>query len=200
MFTGIVQATGHIIAASRVADAMSLTVGTGRLATGRCRSGDSVSVAGVCLTIERLDQGQFSASVSPETQARTTLGRLAAGATVNLETALAAGDPLGGHFVTGHVDGIATVESVTEHDGSLVLAVDTPPELSRFIAPRGSVTLDGVSLTVNDVAGRRFRLTVIPHTRRVTTLGSLGAGDACNLEVDLLARYLARLAEADGTA
>jgi riboflavin synthase len=195
MFTGIVQATGRVIATARAADALSLTIGAGGLATERSRVGDSINVAGVCLTVERLADRQFTAAISPETLARTTLGRLAVGDSVNLETALATGDPLGGHFVTGHVDAIARIEAIMERGGSLGLAVEAPLELSRFIAPRGSVTLDGVSLTVNDVTGCRFRVMVIPHTRRVTTLGTLGPGQACNIEVDLLARYLARLAD-----
>ncbi len=199
MFTGIIQTTGRVIASVRTADALSLTVGTDGLAIERCRVGDSVSVAGVCLTVERFAAGQVTSSVSPETLARTTLGRLAPGDSVNLETALAAGDPLGGHFVTGHVDGIARIEAISERGGSLGLVVEAPSDLLRFIAPRGSVTLDGVSLTINDVTGSHFRITVIPHTRKVTTLGTLEVGQACNIEVDLLARYLARLAEDGAT-
>lgn len=198
MFTGIVQTTAQVKAAARAGDALSLTIATGGLAAGRCRVGDSISVAGVCLTIERIANGLFTASVSPETRARSTLGQLAPGDAVNLETALAAGEPLGGHFVTGHVDGVARIGAIAERGGSLTLAVEVAQELARFIAPRGSVTLDGVSLTINEVAGCRFQVTVIPHTRQVTTLGTLRSGQACNVEVDLLARYLARLAEADG--
>lgn len=193
MFTGIVASIGRLHAVAGRAGAPELTIDTGGLATGGWRIGDSISVAGVCLTIERLDGGLFSVAVSPETLARTTLGRLAAGDAVNLEPALRAGEPLGGHLVTGHVDGVARVTARAEQGGALVLGFAVPAELSRFIAPRGSVALDGVSLTVNEAAGAGFRVTVIPHTRRATTLGRLGAGDQANLEVDLVARYLARL-------
>lgn len=196
MFTGIVRSTGHVAGIARHGTALELTLGTGGLATGGWRVGDSVCVAGVCLTIERVSQESFVASVSPETLARTTLGGLAEGDAVNLEAALAAGAPLGGHYVTGHVDGVARVEAVGEHSGSLAIAMGVPAELARFIAPRGSLTLDGVSLTVNEATGRHCRVTVIPHTRAVTTLGAIRAGQACNLEVDILARYVARLLDA----
>jgi riboflavin synthase len=193
MFTGIVASIGRLDDAAGGAGAPRFTVDAGGLATGGWKCGDSISVAGVCLTIERLDGQRFGVAVSPETLARTTLGRLAAGDAVNLEPALRAGEPLGGHLVTGHVDGVARVTAREEQGGALVLAFAAPAELSRFIAPRGSVALDGVSLTVNEAAGADFRVTVIPHTQRVTTLGRLRPGDRVNLEVDLVARYLARL-------
>jgi riboflavin synthase len=153
-------------------------------------------VSGVCLTIEEFSDGRFAASLSPETLERTTLHRLRPGDAVNLEPALAVGDPLGGHHVTGHVDGMVRVASIDEDSGTLGAAFDAPADLARFIAPRGSVALDGVSLTVNAVSDRRFRVTIIPHTRSVTTLGAVCVGDLLNIEVDLVARYLARLVEA----
>lgn len=198
MFTGIVRSVGHLIAAARSGAAQQFTFATGGLDTAGWRAGDSVCVAGVCLTMERVAPGRFSSGISPETLGRTTLGGLAHGDPVNLEPALLAGDALGGHQVTGHVDGVARVASIDEDSGSLGVEIDVPAGLARFIAPQGSVALDGVSLTVNSVADRRFRVTVIPHTRRVTTLGALRPGGLLNLEVDLVARYLARLVDARG--
>lgn len=198
MFTGIVAAVGRLADIAGAAAAPQFSFDCGGLATADWNIGDSISVAGVCLTIEQRADERFTASVSPETLARTTLGRLSPGDPVNLEPALRTGQPLGGHFVTGHVDGIARVATVGEYGGSLQLVLDVPPELSRFIAARGSVTLDGVSLTVNEVTGDRFQVTVIPHTRRVTTLGRVQPGYQANLEVDLVARYLARLLPGHG--
>ncbi|MGB5132043.1 MAG: riboflavin synthase, partial [Steroidobacteraceae bacterium] len=171
-------------------------VDTGGLATGGWREGDSVSVAGVCLTAVRVDAGIFEACVSRETLAHTTLGSLRRDAAVNLEPALAAGDALGGHYVTGHVDGVARVAGIREDAGSLRVSIEAPPVLARYLAPRGSVTVDGVSLTVAGVQGALFEVNLVPHTRQATTLGSLQAGDPVNLEVDILARYLERLFDA----
>jgi riboflavin synthase len=198
MFTGIVKSIGRLVDMSQSGAARELSFETGGLDTAGWRVGDSICVAGVCLTMERISPGRFSASVSPETLGRTALGVLVRGAPVNLEPALVVGDPLGGHHVTGHVDGVARVASTAEDAGSLAIALDAPAGLARFIAPRGSVALDGVSLTVNTATDCRFRVTVIPHTRRVTTLGGIRAGDGLNLEVDLVARYLARLVDAQG--
>ena len=198
MFTGIVKSVGRLAGATQSGAARELSFTTGGLDTAGWRVGDSICVAGVCLTMEEIEPGRFSAAISPETLARTTLGTLAHDDPVNLEPALLAGDPLGGHHVTGHVDGVARVASIDEDSGSLGIEADVPAGLARFIAPQGSVALDGVSLTVNSVADRRFRVTVIPHTRSVTTLGGLRAGGRLNLEVDLVARYLARLLDARG--
>jgi riboflavin synthase len=162
------------------------------------RIGDSVAVSGVCLTLVEVAAGRFAAELSGETLARTTLGALAPGSPVNLEPALAAGAPLGGHLVAGHVDGIATVREVHPDGAALAAAVEAPAPLARFIAEKGSVTLDGVSLTVGRVAGARFEVTLVPHTLSMTTLGGLAAGRSLNLEVDLVARYLDRLLEARG--
>jgi riboflavin synthase len=152
-----------------------------------------VAVSGVCLTVIALAGSRFEAELSPETLARTTLGGLATGMRVNLEPALAASDPLGGHFVTGHVDGIARVAGLEEAGGSLRARIEAPAALARFIARKGSVALDGVSLTVGEVEGARFAIDLVPHTRAATTLGSLAAGRPLNLEIDLVARYLDRL-------
>jgi riboflavin synthase len=155
-------------------------------------------VSGVCLTLVAVADGRFEAELSGETMGRTTLGRLAAGDRVNLEPALGAADSLGGHLVTGHVDGVASVRDCSEEGGALRVTVEAPAALARFIAEKGSIALDGVSLTVNRVNGCEFGVDLVPHTRTVTTLGELAAGRALNLEVDLVARYLDRLLETRG--
>jgi len=198
MFTGIVKGVGRIARVDGGSDARRLVIETGRLATGDWQVGDSVAVAGVCLTIAALDAGRFDADLSGETLRRTTLGGLGAGSRVNLEPAVLASAALGGHLVTGHVDGIAHVGEVVESAGLLRATIEAPPELARFIARKGSVTLDGASLTVGEVSGATFAVDIVPHTRTVTTLGTLAAGDSLNLEVDLVARYLDRLLEARG--
>jgi riboflavin synthase len=198
VFTGIVMAVGSVAAVRESGDARRLEISTGPLSTGGWRTGDSVAVSGVCLTIADIAEGRFAAELSGETLARTTLGSLAPGSAVTLEPALPAAGALGGHLVTGHVDGVATVRDAREEGGSISAEVEAPAALSRFIADKGSVTLDGVSLTVGRVAGARFGITLVPHTRTATTLGALAAGRRLNLEVDLVARYLDRLLEAGG--
>ncbi len=198
MFTGIVTAIGRVAAVRDAGGGRRLTIETGTQPTAGWRIGDSVAVAGVCLTLVTVESGRFEAELSGETLSRTTLGRLVPGSAVNLEPALAAGSALGGHLVTGHVDGIATVQDCREEAGALGATVEVPAALARFIAEKGSVTLDGVSLTVGRVAGSRFEVTLVPHTRAVTTLGELAAGRTMNLEVDLVARYIDRLLEMRG--
>ncbi len=172
---------------------MRLVIACERLDTSRLAEGDSVSVQGCCLTALDIHPGSFAADLSRETLALTTLGELRRGSPVNLEPALRAGDPLGGHLVSGHVDGVAQVLSVSGDARSKRLLIEAPPALARFLAPKGSVAVDGVSLTVNEVDGSAFGVNIIPHTQDVTTLGSLVAGTRLNLEVDQVARYLARL-------
>ena len=198
MFTGIVTAVGKVVDVREGGGARRLGISTGRLPTAGWRLGDSVAVSGVCLTLVEVADWRFAAELSGETLGRTTLGALVAGSAVNLEPALAAGGALGGHFVTGHVDGVATVRGVREEGASLSAEIEVPADLARFIAEKGSVTLDGVSLTVGRVAGARFDVMLVPHTRSATTLGSLAAGRTLNLEVDLVARYLDRLLDARG--
>lgn len=198
MFTGIVKSVGRI-AAVRERAARRLAIDSGGLATAGWKAGDSVAVSGVCLTLVAVSDGRFEVEISGETISRTTLGRLAAGDAVNLEPSVAAADPLGGHLVTGHVDGVASVRDSRETGGALRATIEAPAALARFIAEKGSVALDGVSLTVNRVAGREFGVDLVPHTRAVTTLGDLAPGRALNLEVDLVARYLDRLLEARGS-
>ena len=155
--------------------------------------GDSICVQGVCLTALAIAKQTFEADVSAETLAHTTLGELEAGAPVNLEPALRVGDALGGHLVSGHVDGVGQVASATEEAGSLRVVIAAPEALSRYLARKGSVTVDGVSLTVNEVDGERFGVNLIPHTRAATTLGTLKEGARVNLEIDVIARYVERM-------
>jgi riboflavin synthase len=193
VFTGIVQDLGRLERREARAGDVRLTIGYTRLDGGRLRVGDSVCVQGCCLTVTALGERSFAADLSRETLARTTLGELAVGAAVNLEPALRAGDPLGGHLVSGHVDAIARVTSVAADARSRRLRIAVPAELMRYIAAKGSVTVDGVSLTVNEVAELGFGVNIIPHTLAVTTLGAVAAGAAVNLEIDQLARYIERL-------
>jgi riboflavin synthase len=199
MFTGIVQAVGRVVSVGAGSGTRRIAIDTGGLVTGGWQRGDSVAVAGVCLTVVALADGRFEAELSGETLARTTLGRLAAGDAVNLEPALRASDALGGHLVTGHVDGVARVRDCREAGGALHATISTQPGPARFIAEKGSVALDGVSLTVGRVAGCEFGIDLVPHTRTVTTLGALAPGLELNLEVDLVARYLGRLLDTRGT-
>jgi riboflavin synthase len=201
MFTGIVQEIGTVMrieprAGAAGAHDRRLEISFARIPRERLGLGDSVCVDGVCLTVASLETRSFVADVSGETLRVTTLGHKQPGARVNLEPALRAGDGLGGHWVSGHVDGIAEVLSVAEDARSLRLELLAPADLSRYIARKGSVTLDGVSLTVNAVDGHRFDINLIPHTLEVTTLGVLARGSRLNLEIDLLARYVERLSTA----
>ena len=193
MFTGIVQDIGRIERAEARGGDLRLVIACERLDTSRLAEGDSVSVQGCCLTALEIRDRSFAADLSRETLALTTLGELRAGSPVNLEPALRAGDALGGHLVSGHVDGIAQVLSVTGDARSTRLVIGVPAALARFIAAKGSVAVDGVSLTVNEVEGANFGVNIIPHTQAVTTLGALAPGARVNVEVDQVARYLARL-------
>jgi riboflavin synthase len=196
MFTGIVQATGKVTLAEARGGDLRLGIDAGDLAQrvdgSRLAVGESVAVNGVCLTVVEFDGRGFLADVSRETLDLTTLGGLRPGNAVNLEAALRVGDPLGGHLMSGHVDGVAEVTGLHEQARSLRVTIRAPESLARFIAPKGSVALDGVSLTVNEVEGRQFGVNLIPHTVAQTTFGSLAPGSRLNLEVDLLARYVQR--------
>jgi riboflavin synthase len=193
MFTGIIQALGRVDRIEPAADGARLRILCPELGPAEWQTGDSVAVAGCCLTALDIDDQGFSADLSGETLDRTSLGRLKAGDRVNLEPALAVGDRLGGHLVTGHVDGLAELVALTPLGDNYRLRFRVPAGLARYIAEKGSATLDGVSLTVNAVEGREFEVNLIPHTWQVTTLGQLALGDTVNLEVDLLARYMERL-------
>ncbi len=193
MFTGIVQAVGEVVGAQPRDGDLVLTLDVSELAgkveAHRLAVGESICVSGVCLTVVRFDNRRFVADVSRETLAVTTLGSLVPGDKVNLEAALRAGDPLGGHLVSGHVDAVASVASLETDARSLRVTVEVPPELRRFVVPKGSVTLDGVSLTVNQVEEGRLAVNLIPHTVAATTFSAVRVGSRLNLEVDQLARY-----------
>jgi riboflavin synthase len=198
MFTGIVLDVGRIEAREARGGDLRLTIGFTRLDAGRVAVGDSVCVQGCCLTAAAVGGTSFAADVSRETLALTTLGELEVGAAVNLEPALRAGDALGGHLLSGHVDGVGEVRARAGEARSLRLEVAAPAALARFLAPKGSIAVDGVSLTINSVDGSTFGVNIIPHTQTATTLGSATAGTRVNLEVDQVARYLARLLAVPG--
>ena len=197
MFTGIVSAVGTVRAITPLGDTadMRLTIATPWSDTAAIAVGASIGCSGCCLTAVETGTDWFAADASDETLGRTTLGRWRAGTQVNLERSLRLGDELGGHLVSGHVDGVGEVLlSVPEH-GSTRFVFRVPTDLARFIAVKGSIGVDGVSLTVNEVTDDTFGVNVIPHTAAVTSFGLLRPGDAVNLEIDMLARYVARLAE-----
>jgi riboflavin synthase len=197
MFTGIVQAVGRIASATPHGDGLRILVEAGTLGVDGVKAGDSIAVAGCCLTVVAVERDRLCFDVSAETLSCTTgLDRTGR---VNLEPALRLSDRLGGHLVSGHVDGVGSViraEAVGAADGSRVVEIEAPVALLRFIAPKGSIAVDGVSLTVNTVAQQHFAVNLIPHTLTVTTLRELPRGARVNLEVDLVARYVARLHEA----
>ncbi len=193
MFTGIVQDIGRVQALEARGGDVRLVIAAQRLDLSAARVGDSICVQGCCLTATAVQARSFAADVSRETLALTTLGELQSGAAVNLEPALRAGDALGGHLVSGHVDGVGEVLSREADARSLRLSIAVPAALERFVAPKGSIAVDGVSLTVNAVQPCSFAVNIIPHTQAVTTLGALAVGARVNLEVDQVARYLARL-------
>jgi riboflavin synthase len=193
MFTGIIVATGRVASILEKGGDLELEIDAAALDMGRIAVGDSVSVQGVCLTVTRFEGAVFYADVSRETMAKTTLGAREAGARVNLEPSLRAGDPLGGHWVSGHVDAVGTLTAMVQDARSWRLQFELPAPLMRYVAPKGSICIDGVSLTVNEVSGRRFDVNIIPHTSEVTTLGELRLGAGVNIEIDVIARYLERL-------
>ena len=198
MFTGIITDIGHVASVERRqgADLRLWIEASGPLE--HVAIGASIACSGVCLTVTALDGRRFSVDVSAETVSRTAPGMWTEGRRLNLERALKVGDELGGHIVTGHVDGIGSIDSVEAVDGSHRFLIRAPSVLAGAIAPKGSITVDGVSLTVNAVEDlpsgeARFALNIIPHTAKMTTLGAAQAGDPANLEIDVLARYLARM-------
>jgi riboflavin synthase len=192
MFTGIVTDVGRVRAILPGGDTR-LEIET-KLPLGDLALGASIACSGACLTVIDKGDGWFAVEASAETLARTTLGGWRPGGRVNLERALKFGDELGGHLVSGHVDGVALIVERRPEGGSLRYAFEVPAALARFIAPKGSVALDGVSLTVNEVEGSRFGVNIIPHTQARTTFDTAWPGDSLNIEIDLLARYVARLA------
>jgi riboflavin synthase len=199
MFTGIIVATGRVTSLTEKGGDLELGIDAGAgidaglLDLNRVAIGDSVSVQGACLTVTRKDGTRFFADVSRETMGKTTLGALSPGSRVNLEPSLRAGDALGGHWVSGHVDAVGKLRELVQDARSWRLEFELPTSLMRFVAPKGSICVNGVSLTVNKVEGRRFDVNIIPHTLKVTTLGELKIDDGVNIEIDVIARYLERL-------
>lgn len=200
MFTGIITGVGRIATREARGGDLRLTVATGNLPFETPQLGESIAVNGVCLTVVAFDAASFQADVSTETLALTTLGRLADEAPVNLERALRASDRLGGHLVSGHVDGLGRVASITDDARAQRWRFEAPPALLRYIAKKGSICVDGVSLTVNAVDAEGFEVALVPHTVANTAFAAIGVGDAVNLEVDLVARYVERLLADRGPA
>lgn len=198
MFTGIIQTVGRIARIERRGGDVRLTVDTATLDMSDVALGDSIAVGGVCLTAVELGARSFAADVSNETLSLTSFGQLGPGSRVNLEKALRLADRLGGHMVSGHVDGLGKVVSVTNDGRSQRWTFEVPPNLARYIAAKGSICIDGTSLTVNEVSANRFGVNLIPHTVEHTTFTDRKAGDAVNLEVDVVARYVERLLGAGG--
>jgi riboflavin synthase len=195
VFTGIVEELGEVVAVERLRDASRLTV-RGPLVTSDAAHGDSISVSGVCLTVVTSEQGTFTADVMAETLRRSSLGDVVAGSPVNLERAVRVYDRLGGHVVQGHVDGTGSILSVTPDEHWTVLRVSLPEDLDRYVVEKGSITVEGVSLTVSGVDDGWFEVSLIPTTLSLTTLGAKGVGDAVNLEVDVMAKYVEKLLQA----
>ena len=192
MFTGIVRERGRVASMRQEPEGLRLEIDAPETASQLC-VGDSVSISGACLTAIAVLNGRFSVTAVAETLDRTTLGRLAPEDEVNLETATRAGDPLGGHFVQGHVDAVGRIASI--EDGRVW--IEAPPEILRYCVEKGSITVDGVSLTIAALRGDGFEVALIPHTLEVTTLGAVEPGDEVNLEVDVLAKYVEKLIDRD---
>ena len=195
MFTGIIQAVGEIIAIDALHGDSRLQVDSGGLELASIRLGDSIAVNGVCLTVIDLGPKVFAADVSQETLGLTTLGELKISGSVNLEPSLSLASSLGGHLVSGHVDGVAEIVSLQPDARSTRMAFVVPAALARYIARKGSITLDGISLTVNDISAEKIFVNIVPHTLEQTIMGSYTVGSRVNVEVDLIARYLERLIE-----
>lgn len=193
MFTGIVQDVGRLTSREARGGDVRLLITFDRLNPSGISVGDSICVQGCCLTVVELHDRTFAADVSRETLSLTTLGDLTPGSPVNLEPSLKAGDPLGGHLVSGHVDCVGEITAMSGDARSTRIEISVPPALSRYIARKGSVAIDGVSLTVNEVERDRFGINLIPHTQAVTTLGTLRVGRRVNVEIDQIARYVERL-------
>ncbi len=193
MFTGLVAGTGKLIERTPRSGDLRLRFDVSDCLEGPLMSGESIAVNGVCLTATEIEGLRFSADISTETLALTTLGQLERGTTVNIEQSVKVGEPLGGHLVSGHVDGLGEVTAVSRDARSWRLQLATPVALMRYIAVKGSICVDGVSLTVNAIDDSGFAVNIVPHTAEVTTLGRYASGTRVNLEVDIIARYLERL-------
>jgi riboflavin synthase len=192
VFTGIVREVGHVASVGGRGDGIWLEI-EAPATSAQATVGDSVAINGVCLTVVAVANGRLAFDAVPETLSRTSLGRLGTGSRVNLEPALRAGDPLGGHYVQGHVDGVGTVREVADEGEGKRIWLDAPPELLRYVVEKGSVAVEGTSLTVAGLDETGFAVALIPHTLAETTLGELSPGDTVNLEADVLAKYVERL-------
>ena len=197
MFAGIVKGVGRIVESEERNGDRRLVIATSGVDLGAVAEGDSIAVNGVCLTAIDPAEDVFAADVSAATLACTTLGGLGAGSAVNLEPSLRLGDAIAGHLVSGHVDTVGQVVDLASEARSVAITIEIPDALSRYVAVKGSITVDGVSLTVNAVERNRFTVNIIPHTREVTVIGGYGSGTPVNIEVDMIARYLERLIAAD---
>ncbi|MCL4110159.1 UNVERIFIED_CONTAM: hypothetical protein GTU68_026679 [Idotea baltica] len=200
MFTGIIEAVGEIAALEKTGGDVRLRILTGKLSLDDVSAGDSICTSGVCLTVVELPGDGYWADVSVESLNFTTLGNLKVGSAVNLEKALTATDRLGGHIVSGHVDGVGEVVSIEKDARSIRYVMRAPPALAKYIAHKGSICIDGTSLTVNAVNGADFELNIIPQTMLETVFGGYVVGTKVNLEVDVIARYLERLIQGDAAA
>lgn len=193
MFSGIVRTTGRVIEWTDLGGDARLAIGYGTDELGAIAPGASIAVNGACLTATACGPGRFEADVSKETLAVTTLGALEVGSPVNLEPSLRVGDPMDGHYVSGHIDGVGRVVEIGPAARSTFLAIELPGTLSRYVARKGSIAVDGVSLTVNAVSGRRFEVNIVPHTREATVISGYAPDTPVNIEVDIVARYVERL-------
>ena len=192
MFTGIVEEMGAVMSLEKTLAGTRMTL-LASLVMSDLKIGDSVSVSGVCLTAISKGENNFTVEVSPETLSVTTLGHLTAGAPVNLERAMKLNERIGGHLVAGHVDGVGTVRSRHQEGNAIFFTIEAPPEVLRYCVVKGSITVDGISLTINDVTAHGFSGAIIPHTAKVTTLGLKQVNDVVNLESDLIGKYVERL-------
>lgn len=192
MFTGLVEELGILRNTARGTDSARLTI-EARVVTENVRLGDSIAVNGVCLTVVDFDRNFFAADVMAETLAKTNLGALKPGDRVNLERALCLGDRLGGHLVSGHIDGVGKIQRMERHDIAILVTITAPAEVLKYIVKKGSVAIDGISLTVVDFNKDNFQVSLIPHTAHATTLGYKKPGDTVNLEVDIIGKYIERL-------
>ena len=199
MFTGIIEAVGRIKLREARGGDLRLAIESGKLDLKEAARGDSIAVNGVCLTVVALSGDGFAADVSRETLSLTTLGDLGPGSPVNLEKALTLSTPLGGHLVSGHVDGLGRILERTDDARSVRFCIEAPAELTRYIARKGSICVDGTSLTVNAVQGHAFEVSIVPHTLGQTVMAGYAPGTRVNLEVDLIARYLERLLLGEGS-
>jgi len=197
MFTGIIEEMGAITVLKKTLSGTRLTI-LASAVMGDLKIGDSVSVDGICLTVVSRSERDFSVEVSPETLSVTTLGNFAVGLPVNLERAMRLNERIGGHLVAGHVDGVGVIRSRHQDSNAIVFTIGAPPEILRYCVAKGSITVDGISLTINDVSEKGFSVAIIPHTAKATTIGLKQVNDPVNLESDLIGKYVERLLQERG--